>query len=117
MLFRSLKEMGAEIIVLPQKSERVDLSCLMKALGERNIDSILLEGGSEINFSAVEEGIVDKIITFISPKIIGGASAKTPIGGKGIAVMSDAIDVKRIEIHKFGDNFMIEGYLEGIDKI
>lgn len=112
-----LKEMGIEIIVLPQKNERVDLYYLMKELGQRKIDSILLEGGSDLNFSALEQGIVDKIITFISPKIIGGESAKTPIGGKGIASMNDAIKVKSMEIRKFGDDFMLEGYLEGRDKI
>lgn len=112
-----LKEMGIEILILPQKNNRVDLSYLMKALGERNIDSVLLEGGSELNFSAIEEGIVDKVLTFISPKIIGGKSSKTPVGGNGIALMSDAIKVNNIEIHKFGDDFMLEGYLEGRDKI
>jgi diaminohydroxyphosphoribosylaminopyrimidine deaminase / 5-amino-6-(5-phosphoribosylamino)uracil reductase len=112
-----LKEMGIEIIVLPQKNKHVDLSCLMKVLGEKKIDSVLLEGGSDLNFSAIEEGIVDKVLTFISPKIIGGKSAKTPVGGNGIALMSDAIKVNNIEIHKFGDDFMLEGYLERSDKI
>ena len=112
-----LKEMGIEILIVPQKNNRVDLSYLMKALGERNIDSVLLEGGSNLNYSATQEGIVDKIITFIAPKIIGGASAKTPIGGKGIALMNDAIKVESMQIHKFGDDFMLEGYLERSDKI
>jgi len=112
-----LREMGIEIIVAPKKNQRVDLSYLMKVLGEREIDSILLEGGSNLNFSALEEGIVNKVISFISPKIIGGESAKTPVGGKGIALMHDAINVTGIEIHKFGDDFMLEGYLDGSDKI
>jgi diaminohydroxyphosphoribosylaminopyrimidine deaminase / 5-amino-6-(5-phosphoribosylamino)uracil reductase len=112
-----LKEMGTEIIVTPQKNGRVDLSYLMKALGERKIDSVLLEGGSDLNFSAFEEGIVDKVITFIAPKIIGGVSAKTPIGGKGIASMNDAIEVKNMEIRNFGDDFMLEGYIKGRNKI
>lgn len=112
-----LKEMGIEILIVPQKNNRVDLSYLMKALGERNIDSVLLEGGSNLNYTATQEGIVDKIITFIAPKIIGGASAKTPIGGKGIALMNDAIKVESMQIHKFGDDFMLEGYLERSDKI
>ena len=112
-----LKEMGIEIIVTPQKNQRVDLSYLMRVLGEMGIDSILLEGGSSLNFSAIQEGIVNKVISFISPKIIGGESAKTPVGGEGIALMNDAIYVKGIEIHKFGDDFMLEGYIDGSDKI
>ncbi|MGB8452857.1 MAG: bifunctional diaminohydroxyphosphoribosylaminopyrimidine deaminase/5-amino-6-(5-phosphoribosylamino)uracil reductase RibD [Anaerocolumna sp.] len=102
---------GAEIIVTPLTgNNRVDLKFLMKALGERAIDSILLEGGSELNFSAIESGIVDKINVFIAPKLIGGSKAKTPVGGAGRQLMKDAVLLKDTKTYTFGDNVMIEGY-------
>jgi diaminohydroxyphosphoribosylaminopyrimidine deaminase / 5-amino-6-(5-phosphoribosylamino)uracil reductase len=108
---KAIEAKGAEIIVTASNKGRVDLSALMKELGERKIDSVLLEGGSELNYAALEEGIVDKVNAFIAPKIIGGRGAKTPVGGEGRAYMSEAINLKGIDIHRFGDDIMIEGYV------
>lgn len=107
----ALKDMDIDTIVTPAKNNKVDLSYLMKVLGENKIDSILLEGGSTLNYSALEEGIIDKVYSFIAPKFIGGAMAKTPIGGQGISLIKDAITLKNISIEKFEDDLMIEGYI------
>ncbi|KZL91254.1 bifunctional diaminohydroxyphosphoribosylaminopyrimidine deaminase/5-amino-6-(5-phosphoribosylamino)uracil reductase RibD [Clostridium magnum] len=109
---KALEDMRVEVIITPLKNNRVDLSYLMKALGERGIDSVLLEGGSELNYSAIEEEIVDKVNAFIAPKIIGGREAKTPIGGTGKAVMSEAVSIEKLQIHSFGDDVMLEGYIK-----
>ena len=106
-----LRDKGAEIIITPMKNNRVNLAYLIKELGERKIDSVLLEGGSELNYSAVEQGIVDKIIAFVAPKIIGGNISKTPVGGKGKEFMKEAIEIKNIEVQSFGNDIMIEGYM------
>ena len=66
----------------------------MIKLGKLNIDSILLEGGGTLNFSALEQGIVDKIQIYISPKIIGGEKSKTPVGGNGIELLKDAFKIQ-----------------------
>lgn len=108
---KALEDKGAEIIITPLKNDRVDLPFLMKALGERKIDSVLIEGGSELNYAALEEGIVDKFYGFIAPKIVGGNKAKTPVGGKGKATIKDAIFLKDINVARFGDDIMIEGYI------
>jgi diaminohydroxyphosphoribosylaminopyrimidine deaminase/5-amino-6-(5-phosphoribosylamino)uracil reductase len=108
---KALIEKGAEIIISPIKNNGVDLNFLMKILAERKIDSILLEGGSKINYSAVKEGIVDKVNAFIAPKLIGGDAAKTPVGGEGIEFMKDAVSLCNIEIHRFENDIMIEGYI------
>jgi diaminohydroxyphosphoribosylaminopyrimidine deaminase/5-amino-6-(5-phosphoribosylamino)uracil reductase len=110
---KALEEKGVEVIVTSLKNDRVDLVFLMKALGERKIDSVLLEGGSELNYSALEEGLVDKVNAFIAPKILGGNTAKTSVGGLGKAKMKEAISLKGIDIKSFGDDIMIEGYIEG----
>lgn len=108
---KALEERGAEIIITPLKDNEVDLSFLMKALGEKKIDSILIEGGSKINYAALEAGIVDKVNAFIAPKIIGGDNAKTPVGGEGRTFMKDAVNLRDIQVYRFGNDIMIEGYI------
>ncbi|WP_272507431.1 bifunctional diaminohydroxyphosphoribosylaminopyrimidine deaminase/5-amino-6-(5-phosphoribosylamino)uracil reductase RibD [Clostridium aestuarii] len=105
----SIKEKGADVIITPSKDNRVNLAYLMKELGKRDIDSVLLEGGSTLNYSALKENIVDKVISFIAPKIIGGEQAKTPVGGNGIDYMKDAITLENIKILRFEEDIMIEG--------
>lgn len=106
---KALKDMGVKIIKTQGKNDKVNLSELMIKLGEMKIDSILLEGGSSLNFSALEEGIVDKVQAFIAPKIVGGENAKTPVGGEGIKLINDAIYLKDIDIRRFGQDILIEG--------
>lgn len=108
---KALKEKNAEIIITPLKNSKVDLNYLIKKLGEQGIDSILLEGGSTLNYSALKEGIVDKVISFIAPKIIGGTNAKTSVGGHGIEHITDAITLKDIQISRFKEDIMLQGYL------
>ncbi|MBC8061912.1 MAG: bifunctional diaminohydroxyphosphoribosylaminopyrimidine deaminase/5-amino-6-(5-phosphoribosylamino)uracil reductase RibD [Clostridiaceae bacterium] len=109
---KALEEKGAEIIITPVKNGRVDLVFLMKALGERKIDSVMLEGGSELNYSALQDGIVDKVYAFIAPQILGGNTAKTSVGGQGKAYMKEAISLNGIDFKRFGNDIMIEGYIE-----
>lgn len=106
-----IKQKGADIIITPTKNNRVDLVYLMEKLGELGIDSVLLEGGSTLNYSALVEGIVDKVITFIAPKIIGGESAKTPVGGLGVEKIKDALLLQKTDIIRFGNDLCIEAYL------
>lgn len=108
---KEFQSKGVEVIIVPLKDNKVDLAALMKELGERKIDSVLLEGGSEINYSAIESGIVDKVNAFIAPKFIGGRDAKTPIGGIGRELMKDAITLSDTEVCRFGTDIMVEGYI------
>lgn len=111
----AIKQKGAQVIVIPSKNSRVNLNYLMRVLGDMGIDSILLEGGSTLNYSALEEGIVDKVITFISPKIFGGTTGKTPVGGQGIEYVSDAILLTDMKVTRFNEDIMIEGYVKKVD--
>lgn len=103
-----LLERGCKIIQTPLKNGHIDLNFLMKRLGKMNIDSILLEGGGTLNFSALESGIVNRVQAYIAPKIMGGFSAKTPVDGFGIEDPNNAIRLERNEIKFFGDDIMIE---------
>lgn len=108
---KAIEKAGAEVMITPVKDGKVDLQFLMEKLGERKIDSLLIEGGGEINFSFLKEKLVDKVIFFIAPKIIGGETSKTPVEGKGVEYLKDAIDLKDITMCKIGDDIMVEGYL------
>lgn len=113
---KELEALGVKIIKTKANNNRVSLSELMVKLGEMKIDSILLEGGSSLNFSALEEGIVDKVQAFIAPKIIGGENAKTPVGGEGIQLVNNAIQLHNIDVKKFGQDILIEGELLKVNK-
>ncbi len=106
-----LQSMGVEIIETPSHNNRVDLKYLMKKLGEMQIDSILLEGGGTLNFSMLQNNLVDKGLFFIAPKIIGGDQSKTPVEGKGIAFMDDAIKLHNIEVKNIENDILIYGDL------
>lgn len=107
----TLKQMGIEVIVIKVKCERVDLRELMKVIGAKGIDSILLEGGANLNFSALEEGIVDKIQSYIAPKIIGGKEAKTAVEGAGIQLLKNAFKIDRMTPVMVGEDLFVEGYI------
>lgn len=109
---KKLLEMGIEIIETSGNKEKVNLTEMMRKLGEKKIDSILLEGGGELNFSAFTEGIVDKCIFFLAPKLLGGRKAKTPIDGEGIEKVADAIKLRNLEYRKIGEDLMIEADVE-----
>ena len=106
-----LKSAGANVLIVDSNSKRVCLTSLMNKLMGLGITSVLIEGGSEIHSSALHTGIVDKVMFFIAPKLIGGKSAPGVIGGDGITNLSEAIDIHNWEFTKIGADFLVEGYL------
>ncbi len=105
-----LQEKKVQILKLEDDNGRVDLNQLMNKLYTLGIDSVLLEGGGNLNASALASKIVDKVMFFISPKIIGGRNALTPVEGVGIQNMRDALEIKNISVTTFDDDLCIEGY-------
>lgn len=106
-----LKLAGIDVIITAEKDRQVDLNDLMAKLGERKVDSILLEGGGTLNYSALETGIVDKVMYFIAPKIIGGREAITSIEGEGKEKVDDAFKIDNISLRNFNEDILIEGYV------
>ncbi|MGL4773257.1 MAG: bifunctional diaminohydroxyphosphoribosylaminopyrimidine deaminase/5-amino-6-(5-phosphoribosylamino)uracil reductase RibD [Clostridium sp.] len=107
-----LEELGVAVIRTKSINRKVNLKELMGKLASKNIDSILLEGGATLNYSALESGIVDKVIMYISPKIIGGEKSKTPVGGRGIEVLKDAFNIQALTTSIIGDDILLQGYIE-----
>lgn len=104
----ALRTAGVEVILVPGGADgRIDLRILMTELYKRNITSILLEGGGELHFSALKAGIVNKIEAFIAPKIVGGASAKSPVEGEGISALKDAFTLSDMNLQKLGEDVLI----------
>lgn len=108
---KQLEDKGVKIILAEGHDGKVDLKILMDELLKLEIDSILLEGGGGLNASALEYGIVDKVMFFIAPKIIGGKDALTPVEGVGAEFVKDGIKLKNINIERFEDDILVEGYL------
>jgi diaminohydroxyphosphoribosylaminopyrimidine deaminase/5-amino-6-(5-phosphoribosylamino)uracil reductase len=94
------------------EGEKADLQWLMKRLGEKEIVSSLIEAGSSFNASALEEGIVDKVMFFIAPKIIGGKESFPAVGGRTFRSLSDAHRLRDIKVHRVGEDILVEGYIE-----
>lgn len=106
---RPFLERQCEIWELPEKEDVVDLQELMKRLGERKIDSVLLEGGGTLNYAALKSGIVNAVQAYIAPKIFGGAEAKTPVEGMGICLPEEAFKIKNKKITFLGEDILVEG--------
>lgn len=105
-----LIEKGVKIV--DYEGERVDLNWLMKKLGEMGIASVLIEGGSSLNSYALEDGIVDKVMFFIAPKIIGGKESFPSVGGKAFRKLSEAHQLKNITLKRIGEDILVEGYIK-----
>lgn len=105
-------QVGAELLELPSAGGRVDLGKLLAALGEREITSVLVEGGGILLGSLFDGKLVDKVIAFIAPIIIGGKEAKMAVSGKGVDKMVDSLKLERVSLEKLGKDFMVSGYVK-----
>ena len=106
-----LKSQGVNILFVKVKNGRIDLKELMKKLGKLDIMSVMIEGGSSINASALSSGVVDKIMFFVAAKIIGGTDAVSSVGGKSPSLLKNAVRIKNLQIKKIGEDFLFEGYI------
>jgi riboflavin-specific deaminase-like protein len=107
---KQLLEYGVKVI-RTGSGPHVDLEKAMKYLGENGISSVLLEGGGQLNWSMLEAGLVQKVVTFIAPKLLGGKESITPISGQGFERMGLAVPLKDVTIQRFGEDICISGYL------
>lgn len=100
---RRLSEAGAEVAFVPRTEDgRVSLAHALALLGERGIDSVLVEGGASLHASLFCEGLVQRLVVYVAPKIIGGALAPGPVGGAGAAFMADALELSAPDVARLG---------------
>jgi diaminohydroxyphosphoribosylaminopyrimidine deaminase/5-amino-6-(5-phosphoribosylamino)uracil reductase len=109
---RKILQEKARILEVKEKSGQVNLKDLFKKLARLGISNILVEGGGGLIGSLFDEGLVDKILIFISPKIIGGKNASTSVMGLGISRVDKALKVKDLKLKRIGEDILIEGCLK-----
>ena len=108
----ALKARGAQVMVLPAKKGRVDLKALLKELAASGLSSVFVEGGGTLNYSLLEEGLIDKFYLFFAPLIVGGKESSTSFDGRGIELMKNAWAVEKIKIRQFDQDLLLTGYLK-----
>ena len=101
-----LWQQGVEVWSVPAQDGSVDLKELVKRLGKRGIDSILLEGGGTLNESALRAGIVQEVNAFVAPKIFGG-KARSPVEGTGVEVPQEALQMEMKQVRQVGKDLLI----------
>jgi diaminohydroxyphosphoribosylaminopyrimidine deaminase/5-amino-6-(5-phosphoribosylamino)uracil reductase len=102
---------GTEILKCSTADGGIDLRETLRLLGERDIRTVLIEGGPTLAASALEAGLVDKVLCFVAPILVGGDTAPTPVGGNGVDRMADALRLVDVGIEVCGDDVLIHGYL------
>ena len=108
--FENTHRKNVRLIEAPTVEDFIDLDALMGILGKKGIQSLLIEGGSRMIHSALNAGIVDKVMFFIAPKLLTGDDGHPISRGPGPEKMADALELKNIEIKRFNDDILIEGY-------
>jgi diaminohydroxyphosphoribosylaminopyrimidine deaminase/5-amino-6-(5-phosphoribosylamino)uracil reductase len=110
---KQLQNHGIRVEQIPTATAdgRPDMAGIAKRLGEMEITSLLIEGGAMINWTALASGLVDKVFLYYAPKILAGTGSVPFAAGQGFPRMSDAAYVKSIRLHRFGEDFAVEGYL------
>jgi len=107
-----LEKKGVRVLIAGSKKGRVDLKSCLSKLGEIGMMNLLVEGGSQVNGSFLDEGLIDKFLLFLSPKLIGDPQALGIFGGRGVSNLRETVALKDIRARKIGEDIFVEGYLE-----
>ncbi|MHB0870631.1 MAG: bifunctional diaminohydroxyphosphoribosylaminopyrimidine deaminase/5-amino-6-(5-phosphoribosylamino)uracil reductase RibD [Chloroflexota bacterium] len=110
---KRIEELGNAVITVPRKRGRVDLESALQILAtEWGVTSLLVEGGGELLGSLFDQGLVDKLVAFVAPKLVGGAQAPGPVGGRGVESIAAAVQLRDVAWERIGDDMMIVGYVD-----
>ena len=108
---KALKALGAEVLVLPEEDGRVALQPLLRFLGRRQVQSVLVEGGAETLGSFFDQRLVDQFFFFYAPKFLGGKDTPGVLAGRGVAYLQDALQARELLIRRICMDILISGYL------
>lgn len=107
-----LRDRGVETLLCKTCDNRVDVEDMLALLAKRGVDSILLEGGGELNYSFVDKNCVDEVCFFIAPKMVGGRNAKTPVAGEGKQMMRDALCLSDVSTKMIGGDILVNALVK-----
>lgn len=105
-----LRARGVELVQAPRTEEGLDLRAVLEALYQKGVTHLLVEGGASVNGALLQAGLIDKVMSFIAPKLIGGQAAPTPYAGAGFAKMADAMELENVTLEQYGDDICLTGY-------
>ncbi len=111
---QALQALGIRVeqVSPPMLDGRPDMAAVARRLGEMEITSLIIEGGAMVNWAALAAGVVDKVFLYYAPKILAGEGSIPFAAGPGFRRISDAAYVQSIRLHRFGEDFAVEGYLK-----
>jgi diaminohydroxyphosphoribosylaminopyrimidine deaminase/5-amino-6-(5-phosphoribosylamino)uracil reductase len=110
---RAFEARGIRVEQVPPSADgRPDIHAILRLLGRMEIASVMIEGGSDVNATALACGVVDKVFLYYAPKIMASAESVPFISG-GLKPMDPALRVNGVTLHRFGEDFAVEGYLRG----
>lgn len=107
---RRFEEAGIPVRVFPHREGRVGLRDLLRYLGRSERISLLVEGGASVHGSAFDEGLVDKVVAMIAPRIIGGIESPSAVGGRGVDRLSESPLLRDVEVRTVGPDIVVTGY-------
>ena len=105
-----LQQAGAQVLTCPDEGPRVNLGTLMERLAERNCINLLVEGGGTLLGAFVDSGLVDKVLAFIAPVVLGGRDAVPAVAGRGAARVEEALRLEQVTLRRFGEDLLVKGY-------
>ena len=111
-LRQRLTQKGVELINVPSSDRGVDLSALLKTLAEREITTLLVEGGGSLLGSFFDDRLVEKVVAFIAPVIIGGEGSIGAVGGKGPSAVAEAFRLSEVDVETLHPDIIVTGYLK-----
>jgi diaminohydroxyphosphoribosylaminopyrimidine deaminase/5-amino-6-(5-phosphoribosylamino)uracil reductase len=108
---KALEAQGVEVLCLPSEQGRVGLGMLLEELGRRGLKSVLVEGGSHVAAAALREHVVDKVLFFYGPTLVGG-DGQPMIGPLGVDRIAAGLKLHTIELHRLKDDVLVTGYIQ-----
>ena len=110
---KALEACGIRVEQLPSAASdgRPDFQAILRRLGQLEITSLMIEGGATVNGTALACGVVDKVFLYYAPKILGDPASVPFSAGSGFRQLDQVLQVKHLHIHRFGEDFAVEGYL------
>lgn len=108
---KQVEDRGASVVILPAEGGRVSLRACLAMLAKIRVSSVLVEGGAEVNASALRAGLVNRAIFIIAPRLLGGQDAKSVIGGRSPRRLAQALSLSDLQVHRLGQDLAVTGTL------
>ena len=110
---RPYRDAGADVMIVKESAGHLDLPAALKSFASRNLHYILLEGGSQLGGAMLRAGLVDRLMLFVAPKLVGG-EGRGLLAGQGAATMAEALTLKNLDARKIDTDILLEGEVHNV---